>query len=152
MNNQQEQKAVAFQALHQRAGAFVIPNPWDIGTARILAGLGFEALATTSAGVAFSLGRRDNENAISREEALAQVKVIVDATDLPVSADLENGYGDDPEAMAETIRLAAATGIVGGSSRMPPATATPLSMNLVTPWNGSRLRLPPRGLWIFRLC
>lgn len=115
MNNQQEQKAVAFQALHQRAGAFVIPNPWDIGTARILAGLGFEALATTSAGVAFSLGRRDNENAISREEALAQVKVIVDATDLPVSADLENGYGDDPEAMAETIRLAAATGIVGGS-------------------------------------
>jgi 2-methylisocitrate lyase-like PEP mutase family enzyme len=108
-------KAIAFQALHTRPGAFVIPNPWDAGTARILAALGFEALATTSAGLAFSLGRRDAEGAISRDETLANARTIVEATDLPVSADLEDGFGPRPEDAAETIRRAAAVGLVGGS-------------------------------------
>src|SRR5438874_11355757 len=102
----QAEKGAAFHALHARAGAFIIPNPWDLGTARLLARLGFEALATTSAGYAFSVGRRDNT--IEREEMLAHVKAIASATDLPVSADLENGYGDDPETVGETIRMAAA--------------------------------------------
>jgi 2-methylisocitrate lyase-like PEP mutase family enzyme len=109
----QAEKGLAFRALHERDGAFIIPNPWDVGTARLLAHLGFEALATTSAGYAFSAGRRDNT--IDRQEMMAHVSAIASATDLPVSADLENGYGDAPEIVAETIRLAAATGIVGGS-------------------------------------
>jgi 2-methylisocitrate lyase-like PEP mutase family enzyme len=115
MPTTQQEKAEAFRALHARPGCFVIPNPWDIGTARILANLGFEALATTSAGFAFSLGRRDAEGAVSRDEALAHAKAIVEATPLPVSADLENGFGDAPETAAETIRLAAHAGLVGGS-------------------------------------
>lgn len=115
MSASQHAKAERFRALHEGPGAFVIPNPWDIGTARILAGLGFEALATTSAGLAFSLGRRDAEGAVTRDEALAHARTIVEATPLPVSADLENGFGDDPEAAAETIRRAAAAGLVGGS-------------------------------------
>jgi 2-methylisocitrate lyase-like PEP mutase family enzyme len=93
----------------------MIPNPWDAGTARILAALGFEALATTSAGLAFSLGRRDAEGAISREQTLANAAAIVRATDLPVSADLEDGFGPRPEDVAETIRCAAEIGLVGGS-------------------------------------
>jgi 2-methylisocitrate lyase-like PEP mutase family enzyme len=109
----QAPKASAFRALHERDGAFIIPNPWDVGTARLLASLGFEALATTSAGYAFSVGQRDNT--IGREAMLAHVRAIASATDLPVSADLENGFGDDPETVAETIRLAAAAGAVGGS-------------------------------------
>jgi 2-methylisocitrate lyase-like PEP mutase family enzyme len=108
-------KAIRFQALHQRERAFVIPNPWDAGTARILASLGFEALATTSAGLAFSLGRRDAEAALTRTETLANAQLIVAATDLPVAADLENGFGDAPEVVAETIHLAAECGLVGGS-------------------------------------
>ena len=106
-------KANAFRALHQRDGAFIIPNPWDIGSARILAHLGFEALASTSAGFAFSVGQRDNT--IGRDRMLAHVAELVAATELPVSADLENGFGDSPEAVATTIRLAAATGLAGGS-------------------------------------
>ncbi|MGB9428519.1 MAG: isocitrate lyase/phosphoenolpyruvate mutase family protein [Gammaproteobacteria bacterium] len=109
----QAEKGRAFRALHAREGAFIIPNPWDVGTAQLLAYLGFEALATTSAGYAFSAGRPDNS--IPRDEMLAHVAGIASATDLPVSADLENGYGDDPATVAETIRLAAATGAVGGS-------------------------------------
>ena len=109
----QKEKAEAFRALHQRDGAFIIPNPWDVGTARLLAHLGFEALATTSAGYAFSMGRQDN--AIGRDETMEHAKAIVSATDLPVSADLENAFGDDPETVAETFRLAAATGLAGGS-------------------------------------
>jgi len=111
----QTEKALAFQRLHARPGAFVIPNPWDAGTARLLSGLGFEALATTSAGFAFTLGRNDGAGRISRDEILANARAIVEATDLPVSADLEGGFGDAPDAAAETIRRAAAVGLVGGS-------------------------------------
>jgi 2-methylisocitrate lyase-like PEP mutase family enzyme len=111
----QHAKAMKFVALHAAPGAFVVPNPWDAGSARILAALGFPALATTSAGLAFSLGRRDSEGAISRKEALANARDIVLATDLPVSADLENGFGNRPEDAAKTIRRAAAIGLVGGS-------------------------------------
>jgi 2-methylisocitrate lyase-like PEP mutase family enzyme len=112
----QAEKANRFQALHDRPGAFVIPNPWDAGTARILTSLGFDALATTSAGLAFALGRRDGDGSVTRAEALANAKAIVDATDLPVSADLENGYGHSPESAAETIRLASeVAGLAGGS-------------------------------------
>ncbi len=106
-------KGAAFAALHARAGAFIIPNPWDAGTARLLAKLGFEALATTSAGYAFSVGQRDNK--VGRDETMAHVANIVSATDLPVSADLENGFGDSPESVAETIRLGAEAGLAGGS-------------------------------------
>jgi 2-methylisocitrate lyase-like PEP mutase family enzyme len=106
-------KGHAFHDLHRRDGAFVIPNPWDVGTARLLAHLGFEALATTSMGYAFSLGRRDNT--LNRRETVAYVSAIAASTDLPVSADLENGFGDAPEVVAETIRLAAGAGVVGGS-------------------------------------
>lgn len=112
MSNQAERGRI-FRALHERPGAFIIPNPWDVGTARILAYLGFEALATTSMGSAFSLGLRDG--ALTREQSLASAAAIVTATDLPVSADLENGFGDGPETAAETIRLAAQAGLVGGS-------------------------------------
>ncbi len=111
----QIEKAKRLQALHAGPKTFVIPNPWDVGTARILAGVGFQALATTSAGLAFTLGRRDGEGLVARDEVLAHARAIVGATDLPVSADLENGFADEPEAVAETIRLAAAAGLVGGS-------------------------------------
>lgn len=106
-------KAHAFQRLHAGPGIFVIPNPWDAGSARLLEHLGFAALATTSAGLAFSLARPDG--AAGRAETLANARAIVAATDLPVSADLENGFGEAPETAAETIRLAAEAGLVGGS-------------------------------------
>ncbi|MFY9553394.1 MAG: isocitrate lyase/phosphoenolpyruvate mutase family protein [Blastocatellia bacterium] len=109
----QAEKGILFRALHEREQAFIIPNPWDIGTARLLAHMGFEALATTSAGYAFSIGQRDNT--VGRDRMMAHVRDIVSATDLPVSADLENGFGDDPETVAETIKLAGAAGLVGGS-------------------------------------
>ncbi|MFL5576369.1 MAG: oxaloacetate decarboxylase [Gemmatimonadaceae bacterium] len=116
MGATQAEKAERFAALHARPGAFVIPNPWDAGSARILAGLGFEALTTTSAGLAFALGKKDGAGVVTREETLANARAIADATDLPVAADLENGFGDAPEAAAETIRLAGeAAGLVGGS-------------------------------------
>lgn len=107
--------AEAFQALHAQAGIFVVPNAWDAGSARVLATMGFKALATTSAGLAFSLGKPDGHASITREETLQNVRGIIEATRIPVSADLENGYGDDPEACAATIRLAAQTGLAGGS-------------------------------------
>src|SRR5450755_3569880 len=110
-----DQKYEAFRALHERPGAFVIPNPWNAGTARILAALGFEALATTSAGFAFAVGRRDGLAGLTREETLENAKSIVDATDLPVSADLEDGFGRAPESCASTIRLASDVGLAGGS-------------------------------------
>jgi 2-methylisocitrate lyase-like PEP mutase family enzyme len=108
-------RATSFKALHARPGAFVIPNPWDAGTAKMLARLGYQALATTSAGFAFSIGRPDAEGAVGRDEALAHARAIAAATDLPVSADLENGFGDAPADCAETIRRAAEAGLVGGS-------------------------------------
>ncbi len=111
----QAEKGRAFAALHGRAGCFVIPNPWDVGTARLLAGLGFEALATTSAGLAFSLGRQDGEATVGRDDTLANAREIVDATELPVSADLQSGFDAAPEGVAETIRRAAEAGLVGGS-------------------------------------
>src|SRR5213082_1497731 len=111
MSVTQREKAVRFRALHTGPDAFVIPNPWDIGSSRILAGLGFQALATSSAASACALGRRDG--GLTRDEALAHARLIVGATDLPVSADLEKGFGDAPEVVAETIRLAAEAGLVG---------------------------------------
>jgi 2-methylisocitrate lyase-like PEP mutase family enzyme len=109
----QAEKGKLFRSFHERDSAFIIPNPWDVGTARLLASLGFEALATTSAGYAFSVGQRDNT--IGRDKMMEHVEAIVSATDLPVSADLENGFGDDPETVTETIRRAAMSGLVGGS-------------------------------------
>src|SRR5215470_9998582 len=111
----QSDKAGAFKTLHAGPGVFVIPNPWDAGSAKILAQLGFKALATTSAGLAFSLGRPDGEGAVGRDEALAHAGAIVAATDLPVLADLENLYGDAFAVCAETIRQAAAAGFAGCS-------------------------------------
>jgi 2-methylisocitrate lyase-like PEP mutase family enzyme len=109
----QHDKAVRFAALHRQQQGFIIPNPWDIGSARLLESLEFSALATTSAGYAFSQGKPDNS--IGREETMLHLAAIVAATELPVSADLVNGFGDDPDTVAQTIRMAAATGIVGGS-------------------------------------
>jgi len=113
--NTQAQKAAAFRALHERDGAFIVPNPWDAGTARLLAALGFEALATTSLGFANTLGRADGAGAVSRAEVLANCAEIAGATHLPVSADLENCYAHEPRAAADMIRLAAEAGVVGGS-------------------------------------
>jgi 2-methylisocitrate lyase-like PEP mutase family enzyme len=110
-----QERADEFRRLHEGPGAFVMPNPWDAGTARILAGIGYPALATTSGGLAYALGRRDGEGAVSREEALAHSALITGATDLPVNGDLENGFGHDPASVAETIRGAAAAGLVGCS-------------------------------------
>jgi 2-methylisocitrate lyase-like PEP mutase family enzyme len=113
MTTTQMDKAIRFRALHERPGTFAIPNPWDAGAARLLAMLGFEALATTSAGFAFTLGRKDG--AVTRDDAMAHCRLLVAASDLPVSADLENCFGDDPATVAETVRLAAGTGLVGCS-------------------------------------
>jgi 2-methylisocitrate lyase-like PEP mutase family enzyme len=115
MTATRDQKYKAFLALHERSGAFVIPNPWNAGTARILTAIGFEALATTSAGYAFAVGRRDSAAGLTRDEILENGKAIVAATHLPVSADLEDGFGQSPDDCAETIRLASAVGLVGGS-------------------------------------
>ena len=112
MMNQQK-KAERFRALHERSGSFVIPNPWDVGSARILESMKFEALATTSSGFAHSQGVKDGS--VSREQVITHCQSIVNSTQLPVSADLENGYGHQPEDVAQTISLAAGSGLVGGS-------------------------------------
>lgn len=109
----QTEKALRFRALHERAGAFLIPNPWDAGSVRILAALGFEAFATSSGAAAATFGRRDGR--LTQDEALASARAIASATDLPVSADLESGFGDSPEAAAQIIRVAAEAGLVGCS-------------------------------------
>lgn len=111
----QAAKGRAFRALHERQKLFVIPNPWDGASARLLASQGFEALTTTSAGVAFGLGRRDGEGLVSRAETLTNARLIAEAVDIPVAADLENGFGHRPEDVAETIRHAGEAGLVGGS-------------------------------------
>jgi 2-methylisocitrate lyase-like PEP mutase family enzyme len=111
MSVSQFEKAVSFRLLHDGPGVFVLPNPWDVGSARILAGLGFKALATSSAASAAGMGKRDGQ--LTREQALAHARAIVEATELPVSADLERGFGDTTESVAETIRLAAGVGLVG---------------------------------------
>lgn len=113
LNISQQDRAIAFKKLHERPGLFVIPNPWDAGSARLLTGLGFEALTSTSAGLAYSLGKPDGE--ATREQTLENARSIIAATQVPVAADLENGYGDDPAACAQTIILAAAAGLVGAS-------------------------------------
>src|SRR5688500_3897061 len=113
MTVSQADKAKKFRALHEAPGSFVMPNPWDGGSARVLAGLGFGALATSSGASASMLGRRDGM--VTRDEALAHARAIVEATDLPVAADLEKGFGDAPDVVAETIRMAADVGLVGGS-------------------------------------
>jgi 2-methylisocitrate lyase-like PEP mutase family enzyme len=110
-----EQKYQAFKALHERTGTFILPNPWNAGTAKILTALGFEALATTSAGYAFSIGQEDSTANLTRDGILQNAKEIVDATHLPVSADLQDGFGPSPETCSDTIRLASAIGLVGGS-------------------------------------
>ncbi len=115
MDSQQLLRAQFFKAMHQRDQAWVIPNPWDAGSARLLASMGFEALATTSAGLAFTLGRPDAEGAISLAQCLDNLRAIVAATSLPVAADLENGFADSPEDCAATLLAAARTGIVGAS-------------------------------------
>ena len=114
----QTEKALKFRELHQRPGAFLIPNPWDTGSARILAGLGFEALATSSGAAAATCGLRDG--GLGRERALASARCVVEATDLPVSADMENGFGDSPDSAAETVRLVARAGLVGCSIEDSP--------------------------------
>ncbi|MGF6174197.1 2-methylisocitrate lyase-like PEP mutase family enzyme [Ensifer sp. 4252] len=113
----QKEKFARLKALHDRETAFVIPNPWDAGSARLLTSLGFEALATTSAGYAFSKGKRDSFASLSRREILENAAEIAEATDLPVSADLEDGFGAAPETCAETIRMACKVGLVGGLSK-----------------------------------
>lgn len=121
-------KARHFRALHQGPGAFVMPNPWDAGSALLLARTGFAALATSSGAAAMALGRRDGQ--ITREESLAHARAIVEAVDIPVSADLENGFGDAPELVADTIRRAADIGLAGGSieDAVPPDRIYPLSL------------------------
>lgn len=111
----QTEKALAFKALHDADEPFIIPNPWDAGSAKLLAAMGFKALTTTSAGLAFGLGRPDGMARVSRDETIANAALIARAVDLPVAADLENGFGDRPEDAAETIRRAAEAGLVGGS-------------------------------------
>lgn len=111
----QTDKALAFKALHDADEPFIIPNPWDAGSAKLLAAMGFKALTTTSAGLAFGLGRPDGMARVSRDETIANAALIAGAVDLPVAADLENGFGDSPEDAAETIRRAAEAGLVGGS-------------------------------------
>jgi len=111
----QQAKFKRLQELHERDRVFVIPNPWDAGSARLLTALGFEALATTSAGYAFSKGKRDSFAGLSRSEILQNAAEVVGATDLPVSADLEDGFGASPETCAATIRMACDAGLVGGS-------------------------------------
>ena len=126
MTPTQNEKALLFQDLHRRPGVLLIPNPWDAGSARILAGLGFEAFATSSAAAAGVLGRCDGK--LTRDEALAHARAIVNATDLPVAADLEHGFGDSPAVAAETIHMAGSIGLVGGSIEDARATVTNRSM------------------------
>ncbi len=130
-----EEKFKAFKALHERPGIFLIPNPWSAGTAKILTALGFEALATTSAGYAFSVGSIDSNAAITLDGVLQNAKAIVDATFLPVSADLQDGFGSSPGACAETVRAPRRWGLRAARSKTLPATKTIRSMSSI--WRSS---------------
>jgi 2-methylisocitrate lyase-like PEP mutase family enzyme len=114
-HDERARRGERFQELHAGGDVLVLPNPWDVGTARLFANLGFPGLATTSAGLAFSLGRRDGDGAVSRDETLEHARGIVEATPLPVTADLENGFGESPETVAQTVRLAGEVGLAGAS-------------------------------------
>ena len=124
------ERRLTFRRLHEQAGVFVIPNPWDVGSAKILAAAGFGALASTSAGYAFARGKRDNH--VPREEMFTHIGELVAATPLPVNADLENGYGDDPTQVAETISMALAAGLAGASIEdargKPDSTIYPIEL------------------------
>ena len=136
----QAEKVARFRALHEAEGTFVIPNPWDIGTTKIMEGMGFSALATTSAGLAYSLGRVDGRAMVSREEALAHAAQIVRATSLPVSADLENAFADTPEGVAETMLMARQVGLAGASVEdATPDPEAPFTASIWR-WRGSRRR------------
>lgn len=130
MSTTQLEKIARFRALHEAPGAFVIPNPWDAGSARLLAHLGFQALATSSSAAAGTLGRSDHR--VTRDEALQMARDIVLATDLPVSADLEHGFGDSPEAVSGTVRLAAKIGLAGCSIEDSPGGLRPYDLGLAT--------------------
>ena len=149
MEISQAEKAKAFARLHEGPQPFVIPNPWDAGSARILAGLGFKALATTSAGMAFALGRTDG--AVSRDEALAHVRAIVDATPLPVSGDLENGYGDAPKPSPRPFAWPPKLGWPAHRSRTPRAIPCTRSMTTTWPLSAWRRRSRRPGHSTFRL-
>ena len=150
------QKYAAFRALHERPGAFVIPNPWNAGSARILTVLGFEALATTSAGYAFAIGHRDSNRALTLDGILENAREIAEATHLPVSADLQDGFGASPEVCAATIQRAAETGLVGGSIEdatgdpANPIYALPLAVDRVAAaaqWLPMRAISPSSSQW-----
>jgi len=130
----QVEKGRLFRELHQRPGILILPNPWDAGTAKLLASLGFEALATTSLGMSNALGRVDGEGSVSRAELLETCRVIAEATDLPVNADLENGYADDPQEAAAILRDAAEMGVVGAPSRIGAASASMISTTRSSVW------------------
>lgn len=143
MSFTQKEKASRFRSLHGGPGAFVLPNPWDVGSARMLAGVGFQALATSSAASACAIGRRDG--GLTRDEALAHAQLIVDATNLPVTADLEWGYGDAPEAVAETIRLAAEVGLLDAALKMRPEIQAVHFTIMPWQWNGLLRQRRQRG-------
>ena len=134
------EKGRLFRERHSKPGIILLPNPWDAGTAKLLASLGFEALATTSLGMSNALGRPDGEGSVSRAELLENCRVIAAATDLPVNADLENGYADDPKEAATILRDAAAVGISAGRSRTGAARRSTTS---TMPWSASR----PASRW-----
>ena len=134
----QSARAEAFRALHARPRIFAIPNPWDAGSAKLLASLGFEALATTSAGLAFSLGKPDGENALSRDETLANARAIVAATPLPVSADLENCFGDAPQRVPRPFVSRRKRVSSAARSRMRPALPIGRSTHSMMPLRASR--------------
>ena len=146
----QKEKGEAFRALHRREGAFIIPNPWDAGTARMLAQMGFEALATTSAGNAFAHGQEDGT--MGREATLENAAAIVAAADVPVNGDLENGFGDSPEMAAETIRMAAEAGRWAGRSKMRRDGRMRPFTGSSTRWSAYRRQRRRRTRWRFPSC
>ena len=139
-DHSQADKAAVFKALHERAGLLVLPNPWDAGSAKLLAAMGFEALATTSAGLAWMLGKPDGAAAVTREESMRNAREIVDATGLPVAADLENGYGDDPgNALRRSVKRQKQDWLAG-RLRMRPANQQIRSIHSSWPLRGSGQR------------